>query len=266
MPRGIKFSVELPDGAARGVALELYGKGFRLPERGLIGANGLADERHFLAPVAAYEDRACPGYEILAKHGGQLFRATIDHVPYDVVAWHGNHVPCKYDLAHFNTMGSVSFDHPDPSILTVLTCPLDDHGNNLADVIVFPGRWEVAEHTFRPPYYHRNVATEFSYVVALPEPYAGFEKGAYFLSPSMTPHGISGRAHRQALETDDTPRRLPDGSIWVMFETALGLRLTAWAMASGNRDDTYHDLWADMPATFRPPGTGGAANDPLEPG
>ncbi|HWN67275.1 MAG TPA: iron-containing alcohol dehydrogenase, partial [Haliangium sp.] len=133
MPRGIKFSVELPDGVGRGVALELYGNGFRLPERGLIGANGLADERHFLAPVAAYEDRACPGYEILAKHGGQIFRATIGHVPYDVVAWHGNHVPCKYDLAHFNAMGSVSFDHPDPSILTVLTCPLDDHGNNLAD-------------------------------------------------------------------------------------------------------------------------------------
>jgi homogentisate 1,2-dioxygenase len=262
IPRGIKFSVELPDGAARGVALELYGSGFRLPERGLIGANGLADERHFLVPVAAYEDRACPGYEILAKHGGQLFRATIGHVPYDVVAWHGNHVPCKYDLAHFNTMGSVSFDHPDPSILTVLTCPLDDHGNNLADVIVFPGRWEVAEHTFRPPYYHRNVATEFSYIVALPEPYAGFDEGVYFLSPSMTPHGISGRAHRQALEADDTPRRLPDGSLWVMFETALGLRLTAWAMASGNRDETYHDSWTDIPATFHPPGTGGAANDP----
>jgi homogentisate 1,2-dioxygenase len=266
MPRGIKFSVELPDGASRGVVLELYGNGFRLPERGPIGANGLADERHFLAPVAAYEDRACPGYEVLVKHGGQLFRATIDHVPYDVVAWHGNHVPCKYDLAHFNAMGSVSFDHPDPSILTVLTCPLDDHGNNMADVLVFSGRWEVAEHTFRPPYYHRNVATEFSYIVALPEPYSGFEKGAYFLSPSMTPHGISGRAHRQALEADDAPRRLPDGSIWVMFETALGLRLTPWAMASGNRDDAYHELWTDMPATFSPPGTGGAANDPLDQG
>lgn len=266
MPRGIKFSVELPDGVARGVVLELYGSGFRLPERGPIGANGLADERHFLAPVAAYEDHACPGYEILAKYGGQLFRATMGHVPYDVVAWHGNHVPCKYDLAHFNAMGSVSFDHPDPSILTVLTCPLDDHGNNLADVIVFPGRWEVAEHTFRPPYYHRNVATEFSYIVDMPGAYAGFEKGVHFLTPSMTPHGISGRSHRQALEADEAPRRLPDESLWIMFETALGLRLTAWAVASGNRDDAYHDLWTDMPATFRPPGAGQGAGDPLDQG
>ena len=257
LPRGIKFSVELPDGASRGVVLELYGHGFRLPERGPIGANGLADERHFLTPVAAYEDRACPGYEILAKHGGQLFRATIGHVPYDVVAWHGNHVPCKYDLAHFNAMGSVSFDHPDPSILTVLTCPLDDHGNNLADVIVFPGRWEVAEHTFRPPYYHRNVATEFSYIVAMPAAYAGFDQGAYFLTPSMTPHGISGGSHRQALAARDEPRRLPDESLWLMFETVMGLRLTAWAMSSGNRDESYHDLWTDMPVTFCPPGRGG---------
>jgi homogentisate 1,2-dioxygenase len=265
MPRGLKFSVELPDGVGRGVVLELFGQGFRLPERGPIGANGLADERHFLSPVAAYEDRACPGYEVMAKHGGQLFRATLGHVPYDVVAWHGNHVPCKYDLAHFNTMGSVSFDHPDPSILTVLTCPLGDHGNNLADVIVFPGRWEVAEHTFRPPYYHRNVATEFNYIVSMPAPNAGFDRGVHFLTPSMTPHGIAARAHRSALVAPDTPRRLSDESLWIMFETALGLRLTAWAMASGNRDDTYHDLSADMPATFCPPGVAPAANDPREP-
>jgi homogentisate 1,2-dioxygenase len=251
VPRGLKFAVALADGVARGFVLEVFGSGFRLPERGPIGANGLADERHFLAPVAAFEDRAAPGYEIVAKHGGQLFRATMDHVPFDVVAWHGNHVPCKYDLARFNTLGSVSFDHPDPSILTVLTCPLDDHGNNLADVIVFPGRWEVAEHTFRPPYYHRNVATEFSGIVAMPSPYAGFERGGYFLTPSMTPHGIAGASHQKALEAGEEPRRLPDESLWVMFESVLGLRVTPWALASSNRDDTYHDLWKDMPATFR---------------
>lgn len=251
LPRGLKFAVALADGAARGFALEVFGSGFRLPERGPIGANGLADERHFLAPVAAFEDRAAPGYEVVVKHGGELFRAAVAHVPFDVVAWHGNHVPCKYDLARFNAMGSVSFDHPDPSILTVLTCPLDDHGNNLADVIVFPGRWDVAEHTFRPPYYHRNVATEFSGIVALPSPYAGFEKGGYFLTPSMTPHGIGAASHQQAIEAGEGPRRLPDESLWVMFETVLGLRVTPWALASSNRDDTYHDLWKDMPATFR---------------
>jgi homogentisate 1,2-dioxygenase len=251
LPRGLKFAVSLIDGAARGFALEVFGHGFRLPERGPIGANGLADERHFLAPVAAFEDRAAPGYEIVAKHGGALFRATAAHAPFDVVAWHGNHVPCKYDLARFNTMGSVSFDHPDPSILTVLTCPLDDHGNNLADVIVFPGRWEVAEHTFRPPYYHRNVATEFSGIVALPSPYGGFEQGGHFLTPSMTPHGIGSASHREAISAEEGPRRLPDASLWIMFETVLGLRVTPWALAASNLDDTYHDLWKDIPATFR---------------
>jgi homogentisate 1,2-dioxygenase len=145
----------------------------------------------------------------------------------------------------------VSFDHPDPSILTVLTCPLDDHGNNLADVIVFPGRWEVAEHTFRPPYYHRNVATEFSGIVAMPSPYAGFEQGGYFLTPSMTPHGIAGASHQKAIEAGEEPRRLSDESLWVMFESVFGLRVTPWALASSNRDDSYHDLWKDMPATFR---------------
>lgn len=254
IPRGLKVTVTLPEGAGRGFALEIFGTGFRLPERGPIGSNGLADERHFLSPVAAFEDRACPGYEILTKHGGQLFRATMDHAPYDVVAWHGNHVPYKYDLARFNTMGSVSFDHPDPSILTVLTCPLDDHGVNLADVIVFPGRWDVAEHTFRPPYYHRNVATELSGIVALAEPYAGFEQGACFLTPSMTPHGIGADGYRRAIDGDDTPRRLADDSLWIMFETALGLRLTPWALATSNRDDSYHDLWKDFPVTFQPPG------------
>lgn len=252
IPRGLKLTVTLSESAARGFVLEIFGAGFRLPERGPIGSSGLADERHFLSPVAAFEDRACPGYEVFIKHGGQLFRATMDHAPYDVVAWHGDHVPYKYDLARFNTMGSVSFDHPDPSILTVLTCPLDDHGANLADVIVFPGRWDVAEHTFRPPYYHRNVAAEFSGIVTLARPYAGFEQGACFLTPSMAPHGIGADSYRRAIDGDDTPRRLPDDSLWIMFETALGLRLTPWALASSTRDDSYHDLWKDMPVSFRP--------------
>ncbi len=261
--RGMKFTVELPDGAGRGFVLEIFGAHFRLPDRGPIGANGLADERHFLAPVAAYEDRACPGYEVLVKHGGALFRSHIDHSPYDVVAWHGNYAPYKYDLAMFNSFGSVSFDHPDPSILTVLSSPLDDHGTNLADFAVFRGRWDVAEHTFRPPYYHRNIATEFNAIIHIDEPYLGYEQGSCFLTPSMTPHGIGGAGYLRAIDGQDTPKRLSDESVWIMFESALGVRLTPWASAgdtaSANSpspsviDESYHDMWRDMPVTFQPP-------------
>ncbi|WP_428268499.1 homogentisate 1,2-dioxygenase [Haliangium sp.] len=253
--RGMKFSVALPEGVGRGWVLEIFGAHFRLPERGPIGANGLADERHFSSPVAAFEDRACPGYEVMVKHGGELFRCTREHSPYDVVAWHGNYAPYKYDLAMFNTMGTVSFDHPDPSILTVLTSPLDDHGANLADFAVFPGRWDVAEHSFRPPYYHRNIATEFNGIVKIDEPYLGFDQGVCFLTPAMTPHGISGKGYLGAIEDSgagsDQPRRLSDDSLWIMFESALGIRLTAWAMDNGHVDEGYHELWKDMPVTFR---------------
>jgi len=246
----------LPDGVARGFALEVFGLGFRLPERGLIGANGLADERHFAAPVASFEDLPCPGYELLSKHGGALFRATSDRSPYDVVAWHGNHVPYKYDLGKFNAMGSISFDHPDPSLLTVLSCPLDERGQSLADFAVFPGRWDVAEHTYRPPYYHRNVAAEFNGIVRLSEPYGGFEQGTCFLTPSSTPHGISAAGHANALTGDDTPKRLSDDSLWIMFESALGLRTTPWAADALHRDEDYHELWRDLPRDFSPPDLG----------
>ncbi|HEY8091545.1 MAG TPA: iron-containing alcohol dehydrogenase, partial [Polyangiaceae bacterium] len=192
VPRALKFSVGVPEGGARGWVLEVFGRRLRLPERGPIGSNGLADARHFLAPVASFEDRACPaGFQIVNKLGGSLYAASQEHSPFDVVAWHGSHAPFVYDLSLFNAMGSVTFDHPDPSILTVLTAPLDDHGRAIADFVVFPGRWEVIEHSFRPPFMHRNAASEVNMVVRTPSPESGYDPGVTFVSPMLTGHGVA---------------------------------------------------------------------------
>src|SRR5205085_10255220 len=160
IPRGVKFRAELPDGRARGYVCENYGALFRLPELGPIGANGLANPRDFLMPCAAFEEREKPS-ELVAKFEGNLWATELPHSPFDVVAWHGNYTPCKYELARFNTIGTVSFDHPDPSIFTVLTSPTDTPGTANCDFVIFPPRWQVAEHTFRPPFFHRNVMSEF---------------------------------------------------------------------------------------------------------
>lgn len=247
LPRGVKLSVSLPDGAARGFVLELYGARFQLPERGPIGANGLADERHFRAPVAAYEDRACPGYQVVAKLGGRLFAATQEWSPFDVVAWHGTHVPFAYDLRLFNAMGSVTWDHPDPSILTVLTSPLGTTGSALADVVVFPPRWDVAQGSLRPPYYHRNAATELNMVISTGSVTNGFEPGCYFLTPLLTGHGVATDSIEAVLALDDATADRPQpghpDSLWLMFESALPLATTAWARAAGNRDPAFRALF-----------------------
>ena len=196
IPRALKFALGLPDGAGRGWVLEVFGRRLRLPERGPIGSNGLADARHFQAPTASYEDRACPGgFQIVNKLGGRLYAAMQDHSPFDVVAWHGNHAPFSYDLSLFNAMGSVTWDHPDPSILTVLTAPLDDHGRAIADFVVFPGRWEVVEHSFRPPFMHRNAASEVNMVVRTPTPESGYDPGCTFVSPMLTGHGVATKTY-----------------------------------------------------------------------
>ena len=161
IPRGIKFRVELLDAQARGYLLENYGASFRLPELGAIGANGLANCRDFLTPHAAYDDRDNGTFQVVAKFQGNLWATDFDHSPLDVVAWHGNYAPCKYDLARFNCINSVSFDHPDPSIYTVLTSPSEIPGTANVDFAIFPPRWIVAEHTFRPPWFHRNFMNEF---------------------------------------------------------------------------------------------------------
>jgi homogentisate 1,2-dioxygenase len=235
--------------------LEVCGRRLRLPERGPIGSNGLADARHFLAPIASYEDRLCPnGFRVVHKVGGRLFTATQEHSPFDVVAWHGNHAPHAYDLSLFNAMGTVGFDHPDPSILTVLTAPLDDHGRAIADFVVFPGRWEVSEHSFRPPFMHRNAASEVNMVVRTAGTEAGYEPGCTFVSPILTSHGVTTKSYEHALDPkfDDRPRRIPDESLWLMFESALPFRTTAWARETPLVDAAFHEIFADMKVRFDP--------------
>jgi homogentisate 1,2-dioxygenase len=256
LPRALRFAMGLPDGHARGWVLEVFGRRLRLPERGLIGSNGLADARHFVAPVASYEDRACPGgFQIVTKLGGRLHGATQEHSPFDVVAWHGNHVPFAYDLALFSAMGSVRYDHPDPSILTVLTAPLDDHGRAIADFVIFPGRWEAFE-GFRPPFMHRNAASEVNMVVRTPSPESGYDPGCTFLSPLLTPHGVAASTYDRVLATPedvvDPPRRGSDGSLWVMVESALPFHSTAWARETPLVDREFLRLFEGVRTWFDP--------------
>jgi homogentisate 1,2-dioxygenase len=258
VPRGVRFTIDLVAGeeGARGYVAEVFGARFKLPERGLIGSNGLADARHFLAPVAAYEDRACPGYRIVHKLGGKLWTATQDRSPYDVVAWHGNHVPYKYDLILFNAMGSVTFDHPDPSIHTVLTAPLDDHGRAICDFVCFRGRWDVTEHSFRPPFAHRNAATEVNGIVRVASADQGYVPGCTFLTPLLTGHGVATSTYEavfaQSDDVADLPRRNPDASLWIMFESALPFQLTRWAQETEQRDETFAALVAAVKSHFDP--------------
>lgn len=258
VPRAIKFAVGVPDGAARGWMLEVFGPRLRLPERGPIGSNGLADARHFLAPAASWEDRLCPsGFECVHKLGGKLYAATQEHSPFDVVAWHGVHVPYTYDLMLFNAMGSVTFDHVDPSIHTVLTAPLDDQGRAVVDFVAFRGRWDVAEHSFRPPFMHRNAASEINGVVSVSSvDDTGYEPGCTFVSPLLTSHGITTKSYDTMLDMPDDrhegPRRLPDKSLWIMFESALPFRPTAWARSTPLIDRTFLAHFEDMRCRFDP--------------
>ncbi len=257
IPRAIKFAVGFAEGEGRGWMLEVYGRRLRLPERGPIGSNGLADARHFLAPTASYEDRLCPdGFQLITKLGGNLFGATQEHSAFDVVAWHGAHVPYSYDLSLFSPMGSVKFDHPDPSILTVLTAPLDDHGRAVADFVIFPGRWDVLEHSFRPPFMHRNAASEINGVIATPHPSHGYDPGCTFLTPLLTSHGVSTSTYDAiwdlSEEKAEGPHRLHDESLWMMFESALPFRTSAWAKGSHLVDDTFSKLFEGMRSRFDP--------------
>jgi homogentisate 1,2-dioxygenase len=188
--------------------------------------------------------------------GGRLFATTQAHSPFDVVAWHGVHVPFSYDLSLFCPMGSVKFDHPDPSILTVLTAPLDDHGRAICDFVVFPGRWDVLEHSFRPPFMHRNAASEINAVVTTPRPQHGYVPGCTFLTPLLTPHGVSTATYDAVFDMKDAdaegPQRLPDESLWVMFESAMPFRLTEWAARTSLVDPTFAALFEGMRSRFDP--------------
>ena len=203
IPRGVIFRVEPIGGAARAYVCENYGGGFTLPDRGPIGANCLANPRDFLTPVASYEDGDAP-HTLIVKWGGELYRTRVQHSPIDVVAWHGNYYPYKYDLRRFAPVGAISFDHPDPSIFTVMTSPSETAGTANIDFVIFPERWAVAENTFRPPWYHRNIMSEFMGLVygvydAKPE---GFVPGGMSLHNQMLPHGPDGDAFTHASNAD----------------------------------------------------------------
>ena len=253
IPRGIKFRAELPDGTGRGYVCENYGQSFRLPELGPIGANGLANSRDFLTPTAAYEDREGT-FEVIAKFLGRLWRAEIDHSPLDVVAWHGNYAPYKYDLAHFNCINTVSFDHPDPSIYTVLTAPSGLPGSANMDFAIFPPRWMVAEHTFRPPWFHRNMMNEFMGLI-LGEYDAkaeGFLPGGASLHNCMSGHGPDAETFERASKAELKPHYI-DGTLAFMFETRLPVRPTRFALEEKILQHEYYECWQSLKKNFRAP-------------
>jgi homogentisate 1,2-dioxygenase len=249
VPRGVAFKVGV-DGPTRLYVCENYGAPFRLPELGPIGSNGLANPRDFQAPVAAFED-AAGEYELIKKYGGALWRASQPHTPFNVVAWHGNLAPLKYDTANFMVIGSISFDHPDPSIFTVLTSPSDTPGTANCDFVIFPPRWMVAEDTFRPPWYHRNLMSEFMGLVhgqydAKPE---GFKPGGMSLHNSMVPHGPDAEAFEKASSAPLAPHKLDD-TLAFMFESRWRFQPTAFALNEAPRDAAYADCWRGLSDRF----------------
>jgi homogentisate 1,2-dioxygenase len=250
IPRGVKIKVELPDGNARGYVGENYGQTFRLPELGAIGANGLANARDFKTPVAAYEDRDGEFF-LINKFLGRLWRAPIDHSPLDVVGWHGNYAPYKYDLALFNCMSTVSFDHPDPSIYTVLNSPSLIPGAANCDFAIFPPRWQVAEHTFRPPWFHRNVMNEFMGLVfgAYDAKAEGFVPGGASLHNCMAGHGPDAETFERASEAELKPQYL-DNTLAFMFETQLAVRPTEFAMQTRILQHEYYECWQGLKKRF----------------
>jgi homogentisate 1,2-dioxygenase len=252
IPRGIRFRVELPDGTASGYVCENYGQPFQLPELGPIGANGLANARDFRAPVAAYEDRE-EEIEVVNKFGGNLWAAVYGHSPLDVVAWHGSHVPYVYDLRRFNVLGSLSYDHPDPSIFTVLTSPSDTPGLAGADFVVFAPRWLVGEDTFRPPYFHRNVMTEFMGLIegAYDAKAEGFVPGGSSLHNMMSAHGPDRATFDKASSAELIPQRVDDGLAF-MFETRWPVVPTEFALSASHRQEGYDSVWEGLARNFRP--------------
>lgn len=252
VPRGIVFRIDLLDEAGRGYVCENYGAAFRLPERGPVGSDGFANQRDFMVPTAAYEDdeNDC---RLTVKFGGRFSEAEIGYSPLDVVAWWGNYTPYKYDLARFNTIGTISYDHPDPSIYTVLSAPSDTPGVANCDFVIFPPRWLVAEDTFRPPPFHRNVMSEFMGLITgvydgKPGP-GGFEPGGASLHNSMIPHGPDSEAHARATAAELAPRHLDD-TLAFMFESRYVIHPTRWALESPQLQGNYQECWSGLEKKF----------------
>jgi homogentisate 1,2-dioxygenase len=249
--RGIKFQVHVLESKARGYICENFGLPFRLPELGVIGANGLANPRDFLSPTAAFEDRV-GNFKLITKFQGQLWETQINHSPLDVVAWHGNYVPYKYDLSLFNTMNSVSFDHPDPSIFTVLTSPSPATGIANVDFVIFPPRWMVANETFRPPYYHRNIMSEYMGLIhgKYDAKETGFIPGGGSLHNCMSAHGPDASAYQKAVSMHLQPEYYAD-TLAFMFESRHVWQLTEHALNADFRQKNYLECWKGLKSNFR---------------
>ncbi len=250
IPRGMKFRAELLDGPARGYLCENYGAKFTLPDRGPIGANCLANPRDFKTPVAAFEDKETPSV-LTVKWCGKFYETKLGHSPLDVVAWHGNYAPYKYDLRTFSPVGAILFDHPDPSIFTVMTAPSGEEGTANVDFVIFPERWSVAEHSFRPPWYHMNIMSEFMGLIygqydAKPD---GFVPGGISLHNCMLPHGPDKTAFDKASTVELKPARLTN-TLAFMFETRYPQHLTSYAASVESLQHDYIECWAGLDKRF----------------
>jgi homogentisate 1,2-dioxygenase len=250
IPRGMTFKVELMNGPARGYLCENYGAKFTLPDRGPIGANCLANPRDFKTPVAWFEEKDTP-CRLTVKWCGKFFVTELAASPLDVVAWHGNYVPYKYDLSTYSPVGAILFDHPDPSIFTVLTAPSGEEGTANIDFVIFPPRWMVAEHTFRPPWYHRNIMSEFMGLIRgqYDAKEKGFVPGGMSLHNMMLAHGPDAFGFDKATKSELKPMKLED-TMAFMFETRFPQMLTRYAAESETLQDDYIDCWADLKKRF----------------
>lgn len=251
VPRGVKFQINLVDKSCRGYILENYGHPFVLPQLGPIGSNGLANPRDFLYPKAQFFDKS-GSYSLVTKFSGAFFKTSLHHHPCDVVAWHGNLSPYKYSLERFNTINTVSFDHPDPSIFTVLTSPSDHEGLANVDFVIFPPRWMVAEDTFRPPYYHRNVMSEYMGLIKGvydAKPSGGFEPGGGSLHSCMSPHGPEAEVLKQGTNAILKPQFQKD-TMAFMFESSYIYRPTRFAIEGGTLQPDYSDCWQGIEKSF----------------
>lgn len=251
IPRGVRFRVELIDESARGYICETFAAPFRLPDRGPIGANGLANPRDFFTSVAAFEDKDEPT-ELVAKFGGNLWVAQMDHSPFDVVAWHGNYAPYKYDLRRFNAIGSISYDHPDPSIFLVMHCASDTPGVSNIDFVIFPPRVLAMQNTFRPPWFHRNIASEFMGLIhgAYDAKADGFSPGGASLHNCMTGHGPDAETFEKASNADTTKAHYITDTMAFMFETRTVIRPTQQALNSPELQGNYFECWQGIKKHF----------------
>lgn len=250
IPRGVKFSIAPIDGPIRGYVCENYGQPYHLAERGPVGANGYANQRDFQYPVACFEDNDTP-CELLTKFCGELFTAQLNHSPMDVVAWVGNSAPYKYDLSRFNVINTVSFDHPDPSIFTVLTSPSDTSGVANIDFVIFPPRWMVAENTFRPPWYHRNIMSEFMGLIKgkYDAKEKGFEPGGMSLHNCMTPHGPEASVFEKASQGTLEPEKYQN-TLAFMFESRYVIAPTDFALNCAQKQTDYLACWGTLNKHF----------------